>query len=132
LLGVFERRVERQERHGQGVDALVQILDRVRLRGTGVVPREDVADGDAEAERQTAVDQFREVRRRFVDRPALGDVVDPALDDQCLGAGDGFVEAARDLVGALAVDAVIREGELGVCEVRPVLPLPFGVAGLAT
>jgi hypothetical protein len=55
---------------------------------------------------------------RLDGRVALGDVVDAALDDQRLGVAGAVVEAAGDLVGALAGDAAVadlerRRGALG-------------------
>ena len=46
-----------------------------------------------------------------------------------LRAGDGLVEARRDLVGALAPDAEVAQLELGMAQTGPVLPLAFGIAG---
>ena len=92
------------------------------LRGPAVVPRQHVAGRDAKAERETALDHGAQVVRRGLDRAALGDVVDPALHDQHVGARDGVVEARGDLVGALAPDPEVAELELGVHAARPSAP----------
>ena len=118
-------------RHGtpKRVDQRVQLPDRRFLGGPAVVPRQHVADCDRQAEREPALDQRAQVLGGGTDGQALRDVVDPALDDQQVGAGDRLVEAGGDLVGALAPDAVVAELELGMSKPGPVLPLPFGVAG---
>ena len=56
-------------------------------------------------------------------RPALGDVVDPALDDQGIGPLRALVEAQGDLVGALAEDAAVAEARAVELLVGPVLEL---------
>jgi len=76
-----------------------------------------------------ALDHRREIACGRRHRASLRDVVDPALDDQDVRAVGGLVEARQDLLGSLAVDAVVREVELRMAQRRPVLPLPARVAG---
>ena len=64
-----------------------------------------------------------EVLRSLLHRAPLHDVVDAALDDEHVRAGQDEVEAARDLVGALAVDRGRPELEPGIRARGPPLPL---------
>ena len=81
-------------------------------------------------EASSTLDHAGEIASGLFDRSPLHDVVDAALHDQKLGAFDGFVEARCNLVGALAVHAVIAEVELRRSARRPPLPLA-ALVGLA-
>ena len=70
-------------------------------------------DRDTQAELLAALDHPAQVLGRRLERPALGDVVDPALDDQHLRVLCALVQAGGDLVGALAVDAAVAEPSPG-------------------
>jgi hypothetical protein len=53
----------------------------------------------------------------------LGDVVDPALDHQHIGAAGTVGEPLRDLIGALAEDAAVAKTQPRVRQPGPVLVL---------
>src|SRR4051812_24379849 len=126
--GILERVVEREHRDAEGVDPRVERPDRRLLTRPAVVPRQDVADRDGQVEREAALDERAQVPGGGVDGAALGEVVDPTLDDQHLRPRGGLLEAARDLVRPLAPDPVVSELELGPEEAGPVLPLPLRIA----
>jgi hypothetical protein len=124
---VLERRVERQHRHALlGADRAhkrVQPPDgRLRSR-PAAVPRQDVGERYGQPDLEAAPHHPPQRVRRVLDRPALRDVVDPALDDERVGAGDAPVEPPLDLLGPLAVDAAVPEVETRVRPRRPPLPL---------
>jgi CheR methyltransferase, SAM binding domain/CheR methyltransferase, all-alpha domain len=108
------------------VHELVQPPDR-RLRARpAVVPRQDVGERDRQPELQAASHHPPQRGRRVLDRPALRDVVDPALDDESVRARDARREPPLDLLGPLAVDAAVAELEPVPRARRPPLPLaPF-------
>ena len=70
--------------------------------------------------RSTIASRFR---GGLLDRALLRDVVDPALDDEDVGAVEDEVEPARDLIRPLAVDRGRPELEARVGLRRPPLPL---------
>ena len=131
-LGILERVVERQARHveARGCSSFSSRIG-ASCRGPAVVPRQHVADGDRRPSASPRSTSAAQILGGRLDRPALRDVVDPALHDQHLGARDRLVEPRGDLVGALAPDAVVQERELRVPQAGPVLPLPFRVAARA-
>jgi hypothetical protein len=53
----------------------------------------------------------------------LHEVVDATLDDEQIGARKSDIEARGDLVGALAVHAVVAKVEASITARRPPLPL---------
>ena len=101
-------------------------VERRDLRVDGrvaVVPRQDVDEIGLEPGLLAAFDQRAEVVGGRRHRAPLGDVVDPALDDQRVGAVGALLEPLRDLVGALAEHAAVAELERRVGPLGPVLVL---------
>jgi hypothetical protein len=126
-IGVLERVVERKQRNALGARVLgdqgVQPPDlRLGVR-PAVVPRQQVDDDDAQPELFAATHHRAQVGGRVIDRSPLRDVVDAALDDEQIGAGDTVLEPGPDLVRALAVDPMVAKLEPGLDSSRPVLPL---------
>ena len=103
--------------------SVLETRDVVRSSTVAVVPGKDVDERDGEPENVAALDHVREVASGLLDGPLLDDVVDAALDDQHAGPGCRHVEPCRDLVGALAVHAVVPEVERPVEPGRPPFPL---------
>ncbi len=96
------------------VDHPVELGDRpVGLR-VAVVPGQHVGEVDVEAELLAAHDHPPQVLGGGIERGALGDVVDAALDDQHVGAIGARVQSRCDLVGALAEDAAGLDLERGI------------------
>ena len=124
--------MERQERDGLLIcdrgDQRVQPADRRFRRGPAVVPRENVRKRDADPELLPATHHLSELVGGDLHGDALGDVVDPALYDEDVGALRTAVETSSDLVGSLAVDAAVTKIERRVGPRGPVLPLALLVA----
>ena len=129
---ILERLVERQHRYSSLAtdlpDPSVELGDRsVGLRVT-VVPGQHLGEVDGEAEVAAADDDREQVVARAGDRAALGDVVDPALEDERVRSL-GAVEPPRDLVGAFAVDPAVAKPKPWIGLLGPVLELaPLVVA----
>ena len=134
-LRILERVVERQDRDAflarERVHELIQATDLGLGVRPAVVPGQDVREHDTEAQLSATLDHPAQIRGRGLNRPALGDVVDPALDDEYIGARRTALQPRRDLFSALAVDPVVPEFEPGVPQRRPVLPLAFGIVAKA-
>jgi hypothetical protein len=88
-----------------------------------VRPGEDVGQQDAQTETARQLDHAGEAPHGVLDGAFLRDVVDAALDDDCGRPFDGSAQARRNLVGALAVDAVIAELDAVRSPRRPPQPL---------
>ncbi len=104
--GIRERVVEREERRarvgGDFGDQRVEAPDPVGRPLVSVVPRQHVGDGERQPRRATALEHRLEVAPSFFHGSPLHDVVDAALHDERVGAGQDEVEPARDLIRALA------------------------------
>src|SRR6266540_2341292 len=134
-LGILERVVERKERHAlmprELGNQLVQPPDlRLRVR-PAVVPRQHVGDRDAEAELLPPLHYRPQIGRGVLHRTPLGDVVDPALDDENVRPARAGLEPGQDLIRPLPVDPEVPELEARVDVRRPVLPLTRLVAAAA-
>ena len=120
VLRIDERLVDGEERDRASVAiSALRTTISPAARPSALFHGSTSARAHRESEPPAALDHAPESGRGVLGGAALDDVVDAALDDEHARPGHRGVEAGRDLVGALPVDAVIAEVEPRVRGGRP-------------